>query len=414
MMHKSPQAWPYPIDVVEYFRLLPKDLKIHLYKAPIFAVSFLKIFDEDTRRFVMDLVLRSPSIGMLREVDGVKNMLKTLLKVQVIEKKRNNIYLDEDFRKSLMDGFCMLVMEKYYRKTHETIAMDEERSSQMFESILRFIVNKEFKSHAFGINEIVVFGGLLDKQKNITNRGFEFLLKTKKEQLWCLVLLSLKYFASSVEEEVAAVEAFFELSAKTVGVLYDQVCVVNGRLLKYFEALGILKMHGEKLAVGKNLLRMFEASERSKREFVIVETNNRVYAYTSSEYEKSVIHLFCDVIARLPNLIKGMITEESTNAAFDKGITARQIIHFLESSIKIGELPETVCSQIEIWESKRNKIFMVPGYLYSNFLNFSDYQKVLKFCVDGSHLVESDADKRIIVVKLDGHSLVKEFMKTIL
>ncbi|CAD24937.1 hypothetical protein [Encephalitozoon cuniculi GB-M1] len=408
------QAWPYPIDIIEYFEMLPRHSKTQLYGAPIFAVSFLKVFDEKTTKFVFDLLLKSHSISSLREIEGIKETLKILLRIQVIGKKGNNIYLDEGFRRSLMDGFCMLTMERHYRSIGEKVEMDESESSRKFEAILGSVVNRECRIEAFGVSEVLMFGGLLGRDRNITNRGFEFLLKTKKEQLWCLVLLSLKYFLGSVEEEIAVLEALFELSARAVGTVYRQVDQMDRRLFKYLEALGILRLYEKGLAIGRSFVQLFEASERNRREFIIVETNNKIYAYTNSEYEKSVIHLFCNVTVNLPNLIKGIITEESVNVAFDKGITGKQIIHFLEASVRQGSLPPAIRNQIVIWESKRNRIFMVPGYLYSNFLNLSDYQKVLEFCIRGNHLVESDVDKRMIVVKLEGHSLVKEFVKTIL
>ncbi|ADM10918.1 RNA polymerase II transcription initiation/nucleotide excision repair factor TFIIH subunit TFB2 [Encephalitozoon intestinalis ATCC 50506] len=414
MENEVSQAWPYPIDIIEYFGMLPEHSKKRLYRAPVFAVSFLKIFDEKTTRFIFDLLLKSHSISSLREIKGIKEVLKTLLRIQMIEKKGDNIYLEEDFRRSLMEGFCMLTIEKHYRSAGEETETDEEESNRRFETILRSIVNKESKIREFGVREVLMFGGLLGRDENITNRGFEFLLKTKKEQLWCLVLLSLKYFLKSVEEEVSTLEAIFELSTKNVGTVYRHSSSMDKRLLKYLEVLGILKLYGENLAIRRSFVQLFEASERNRREFIIVETNNKIYAYTNSEYEKSVIHLFCNVSFNLPNLTKGSITEESVNAAFDKGITGRQIIHFLEASSKPGSLPPAIINQIIIWESKRNRIFMAPGYLYSNFLNLSDYQKVLEFCSERNYLIESDIDRRMIVVNPKGHVFVKEFIKTIL
>lgn len=410
----SPDMWTHPTNMIEYLRLLPRDSKAELYRSPIFAVSFLKVFDEDVTRFIFDLVLRSHSISSLKEIGNIKETLRILLKVQMIEKRGDNIYLDEDFRTSLRKGFCMLRMEKYYIDTKVKAEMDEERSEGLFEGLLRFVVNKEFRAHEFGVKEVLVFGGLLDTEENITNKGFEFLLRTKKEQLWCLILLSLKYFLSSVSEEMTTVEALFELSTKAKCTVYRQTQQMNSRFLLYLESLGLLRIHGDGVVLGRSFIQLFETGEQSRNEFIVVETNHKIYAYTHSEYEKSVIHLFCNVVTKLPNLIKGMITEESVNMAFDKGITSEQIIHFLESSVKGGGLSPTVGNQIRIWESKRNRIYMAPGYLYSNFLNLSDYQKVLKFCVDNSCLMESDLEKRIIVIRLEAHSLVKDFVKTIL
>lgn len=404
----------HPTNIAEYLKLLPKHSKKDLYKSPVFSVSFLKMFDENTTKFIFDLLLKSHSVSSLREIKDIKDILKTLLVVQMVEKRGNNVYLDEDFRSSVKKGICMLVMEKYYRRTAEEAVMDENRCNSMFEDVLKFVVNKEFEISEFGIREILVFGGLLDTEKDITNKGFEFLLKTKKEQLWYLILLSMKYFLGSVGEEIAVVEALFELSTKTTGVVYQQLRPMDSRLFRCFSSLGLLGLHKHGVVLARSFVQLFEAAEQNKREFIILETNHKIYAYTRSEYEKSVIHLFSNVAIRLPNLIKGTITEESMNSAFDKGITSKQIIHFLQCSVIGGYLSPSISNQIEIWESKRNRIFMTPGYLYSNFLNLSDYQRVLEFCIENNCVIESDLDRRIVIVRLEAHNAVKDFVKTIL
>lgn len=413
IFHGEKPMWVHPTNIIEYLRMLPRHSRTELYRAPAFAVSFLKIFDENTVRFIFDLLLRAHSISSLKEMDGIKDTLKTLLKIQMIEKRGNNIYLDEGFRASLEQGFCILSMEKHYRTTGERMGADEARCSTLFEDLLRFIVNRDFKIHAFGVREVLLFGELLDAGENITNRGFEFLLMTKKEQLWSLILLSLKYFLGSVEEEIAVIEAIFELSTRATGAIYEPLLQMNNRLLRFLESLGLLRLRGCGVVLGDSFIQLFEDTAQNRREFIVLETNHRVYAYAHSEYEKSVIGLFCEIAMRLPNLIKGALTEESVNGAFNKGITSNQIIHFLEFSVK-GRLPPTVSNQIRIWESKRNRIFMAPGYLYSNFLNLSDYQRVLDFCTGNNCLIESDLDRRMIVVCPEAHALVKGFVKTLL
>jgi transcription initiation factor TFIIH subunit 4 len=409
-----PRIDPHPTNIFEYLSSLQEPSLAQLYRTPIFALSFLKLFEENALRFIFDLLIKSFGINALKEMRGIKSILKTLLRIRLIERRGMCICLNDSFRDALKRGLCILTVERYFSKSGSRVQLNEGECSAKFESVLRSIVNKEYRIDAFGAEELLAFGGLVDRERHITNRGFEFLLKTKQEQLWCLVFLALKYFLPSVEEELAGLEAIFELSTKNSSVLYQQLEDVDKSLLRCLESLGLMRMDGSRVVLSTSFIQLFETSRQLKEEFIIMETNYKIYAYTQSEYKKSIIHLFCNVVLELPNFIKGVMTEESLNRAYDKGITSSQIIHFLRSSVIEGYLPPTVSNQIEIWESKRNRMEMVPGYLYSNFLNLSDYQRVLQYCIESGFLVESDLDKRIIVVRDEAHEHVREYVKSIM
>lgn len=63
--------------------------------------------------------------------------------------------------------------------------------------------------------------------------------------------------------------------------------------------------------------------------FLVVETNYRVYAYTSNPLQIAVINLFVGLKTRFPNLIVGSLTRESVKSALNNGITAEQIVTYL-------------------------------------------------------------------------------------
>jgi transcription initiation factor TFIIH subunit 4 len=64
--------------------------------------------------------------------------------------------------------------------------------------------------------------------------------------------------------------------------------------------------------------------------YVIVETNYRVYAYTDSKLQISLLALFTELLYRFPNVTVGVITRDSIRQALRGGITAKQIISYLE------------------------------------------------------------------------------------
>lgn len=63
---------------------------------------------------------------------------------------------------------------------------------------------------------------------------------------------------------------------------------------------------------------------------IIVETNYRIYAYTDSNLQVALLGLFTELLYRFPNLVVGVLTRDSIRQAFRGGITADQIISYLE------------------------------------------------------------------------------------
>ena len=63
---------------------------------------------------------------------------------------------------------------------------------------------------------------------------------------------------------------------------------------------------------------------------VIVETNYRMYAYTRSVLQEQVLRLFAEVCYKLPHMLIGVITRASIRNALTKGISAAQIIDYLQ------------------------------------------------------------------------------------
>lgn len=51
----------------------------------------------------------------------------------------------------------------------------------------------------------------------------------------------------------------------------------------------------------------------------------RVYAYTTSPVQQSILRLFVRCDALLPNLFVGTLTRESVKSALEVGITAEQV-----------------------------------------------------------------------------------------
>lgn len=75
---------------------------------------------------------------------------------------------------------------------------------------------------------------------------------------------------------------------------------------------------------------MMSDDSNYEKGYIIVETNYRVYAYTESKLQISLMALFTELLYRFPSLTVGVITRDSIRQALRGGITARQIISYLE------------------------------------------------------------------------------------
>ncbi|XP_061374051.1 general transcription and DNA repair factor IIH subunit TFB2-like [Gastrolobium bilobum] len=170
-----------------------------------------------------------------------------------------------------------------------------------------------------------------------------------------------------------------ELSFHVIGEAYNINTVTNFQrnIIKDLADLGLVKLQqGRKESsfiptkLATNLSVSLSDLTSRKQGFVVVETNFRVYAYSSSKLHCEILRLFSRIEYTLPNLIVGAITKESLYNAFENGITADQIISFLQQNARarvaerIPSVPENVTDQIRLWESDLNRVEMTEEYLY--------------------------------------------------
>lgn len=108
--------------------------------------------------------------------------------------------------------------------------------------------------------------------------------------------------------------------------------------------------------------RQAPTADHSAQLLVVVETNFKIYAYTTSTLHVAMLSVFVDIVARLPNLAIGFITRESLRSALIHGISAQQIYDFLmkHAHPKMRRnspvIPENIADQIYLWERERNRV----------------------------------------------------------
>lgn len=119
----------------------------------------------------------------------------------------------------------------------------------------------------------------------------------------------------------------------------------------------------------------------SGKGYIIIETNYRLYAYTSSLLQIAVLNLFTKLTTRFPNLVSGKITKESIQRAISTGITSDQIISYLsvhahpQMAKTLPVLPPTVVDQIRLWQIEGDRMKTTSGYLCRDFNSREEYTR---------------------------------------
>lgn len=353
--------------------------------------------------------------------------------------------LDNTFRNNLKivlvgggDPWAMMRLDEDdpYMRTESFL---DQYSSERWDTVLHYMVGSKQQT---GISHdavcILIHSGLMrvspdgDGTHCITKSGFQFLLMETSSQVWYFILQYLDTVATRNLSLVECLNFLFQLSFAKFGKDYSTVGLSQGilKFLQHLREFGLV--YQRKRTAGRfypTRLVMNIASgekkgmmERHKDGFLVVETNYRVYAYTSSDLQVALLGLFAEVLYRFPNLAVAVITRDSVRQAFKGGITSAQITRFLRmhthprqqaAHMKNGEavIPPTVIDQIALWEAERNRFTFTDGVLYNQFLSLADYETVRNFAESINVCVLANSKQRVVVVTKEGHEPVKKFWK---
>jgi len=175
---------------------------------------------------------------------------------------------------------------------------------------------------------------------------------------------------------------------------------------------------------------------------VIVETNFHIYIYlyTESPMYEELLKYFIDIEFYTPNMICGMMTRQSVKSAMDKGITAQQILDFIQehahptmieraqennkgsSNSRNSVVPENVRDQLMLWFQETKKFAVNDAKLYNNFESVELYRMVLEYAnkkgallasydSSTSNILEQQQISSWMTIKSKHHNDIKRFIK---
>nr|XP_023877525.1 general transcription and DNA repair factor IIH subunit TFB2 [Quercus suber]POF23264.1 rna polymerase ii transcription factor b subunit 2 [Quercus suber] len=260
----------------------------------------------------------------------------------------------------------------------------------------------------------------------LTESGFQFLLMDTNAQLWYIIR---EYISNSEERGVDPADLIsflLELSFHVTGEAYNSntLTEVQRNTIKDLTDLGLVKLQqGRKESwfiptkLATNLSVSLTDSTSRKQGFVVVETNFRLYAYSTSKLHCEILRLFSRVEYQLPNLIVGAITKESLYNAFENGIAADQIISFLQQNAhprvaeRIPTVPENVTDQIRLWESDLNRVEMTPAHYYDEFPSREIFEAACDHAREWNGLLWEDSKRMRLVVKAEIHIHMRDHLR---
>ncbi|KAI0497058.1 hypothetical protein KFK09_023386 [Dendrobium nobile] len=272
--------------------------------------------------------------------------------------------------------------------------------------------------------------GLLSSRENeaprLTENGFQFLLMDTNAQLWYIIR---EYITTSEDrgiEPTDLISFLLELSFHSLGEAYNMnsLTEVQCKAIKDLADLGVVKLQqGRKESwfiptkLASNLSISLSDSSSRRQGFVVVETNFRMYAYSTSKLHSEILRLFSRIEYQLPNLIVAAITKESLYTAFENGITADQIISFLQQNAhpriveRVPTVPENVTDQIRLWETDRNRVEMIPSHIYEDFPSKEVFEGAADFAREVGGLLWEDSNKMRLIVRGELHQQMRDFLR---
>jgi transcription initiation factor TFIIH subunit 4 len=292
----------------------------------------------------------------------------------------------------------------------------------------------------------------------ITKEGFAFVLQDVNTQVWSLLFQYVDAAEDLDMEKVAVLSFLFLVSSLELGLAYSKASLddTQRQILQDLTDFGIVyqpdggradhfyptrlataltsdsatALSSTNTALGSSLA---PSTTGTSTGFIIIETNFRVYAYTSSPLQIALLSLFINLRSRHPNLITGKMTKASVQRAVKAGITAEQIIAYLTSHAHpqmrrhaaaeqrqaearnaangriIPTLPATILDQIHLWQLERDRMTTTSGFLLKDFDKEREYAEVCKYADEIGVLVwKSDKKRCFFVNRLEG---VKAFLQ---
>eukprot|EP00898_Chlorokybus_atmophyticus_P003892 jgi/Chlat1/4503/Chrsp29S04577 len=411
------------MDFLEYLGSLPALKLDRLYASHWTCQALLRSLPPLAKQYVLRLLFVDASLPARTLQDWAQPTAAAKHRAALDRLRQLRVLLEEKGGDKDSTGPPEVQLPPSVAKRLPTVEELDAYALQQWEAVLLHLVSSgapavgqlgstklpaAMRSH---VSQTFMRAGLMDKERgSITDSGFRFLLLDIFAQLWQLIH---EYVTTAegrgmdaaqqrVVEEVASLGLVYTLKAND-----GQRWYLPTRLASNLSA-GLSSSSSSSSGGGA-----WQAAEG----FIVVETNYRVYAYTASAVQMAVLRLFCKIDYRLPNVVVGSVTRDSVRSALGCGISAAQIIEYLQKHAhaqvadRTPAVPETVADQIRLWEYDMQRVRQYPAQMYEDFPSPEVFDAVVAHARDAlGVLLFHDAAKRRLVVHATAHPQMRAFI----
>jgi len=377
-----------------------------------------------------------------KETEEAFEYLKAL---KLLESDTSSSRVCPEFKSSLqtalIQGPCRSDLKV---KTRSSRINDICKAAQKtWDSLLQFIVGSQDRSlDGFLItlltrSQIVRFDNG-SRSIRINPLGFKFILLDTKTQVTTLILENLQ------DKDAFYVEVFlkllFDMSLLNLGdyVKADQFSQYEHKILRHMRIMGLAyfkSKEGKDITNEKIFPTQFTIGltvgelnvENDQEEYLVIESNFRVYGYNCSKFKMDLLRSFLDIEIEdmAPHMLVCRLTRDSAMRAFKEGITADQIIDYMEKHCHKNMRSEDYLSgiydqrpiplhlrqQLRLWEKERDCLEFQPGTLIDGFEDVGHFTKACAYAAEIGTVVWSSDQSLKMVVQIPQDLHPKDFME---
>lgn len=503
----------FKVTVIGHLEELDDSIQSRLYEAPATCLSIFRLLPPMAKFYIMTMLFYEKPVP-LKDLDKWCKPMARKFQWESLERMKSLHLIELDnsgqfirlhpvFRNNFRD--CLTGTQAYNSFGNLDTSIDKHQvdlkfldnfASNKWETILHYMVGTELSiTPSKSVLKLLKLGGLMEgdcdnpKDLKITNVGFQFLLQDINAQIWTLLL---QYLNLTLELQMDAVDVLnfiFMLGSLELGKSYSVSALSETQIemlsdlrdygLVYQRSANSSRFYPTRLATtltsDSNSLQSPSSaidkantdatssssstsdsngdSSKQMQGSIIIETNFKLYAYTHSPLEIAILNLFVHPKTRFSNMVLGQITRESIRKALYNGITAEQIIKFLETHAhpqmrllaqekldkkiefdasnnintatgvmggnnqnndtsaqhRLEILPPNVVDQIKLWQLELDRIQTFDGYLFKEFSNQREYEILRNYANEIGVLLWSDDKSKLFFVTKEGLKQVSDF-----
>ncbi|KAJ2303177.1 RNA polymerase II transcription factor B 52 kDa subunit [Coemansia sp. RSA 2706] len=449
--------------IAEYLESLPPQFCKRVFSSPAACLAIFRLLSTIGKQLIMSMLYLDSPLKLQDVLQWarpehqrlVRSKIHQLRKLQLLTEEKGSVLLNTIFQEQLRNALTgggdfssFGVPDSGARDAHITATRLSRYAGERWEAMLRFMVGRSANEAALPalsdtVQRILQSSGLMDRGPDglrITNSGFQFLLQDSAAQVWTVLLQYLRLAEEKNMDVVEVLNLLFQLVSLQLGRAYTtaQLTANQQRMLSELREFGLVYQddpsgqrfypthlvttlassgHARSSDNGGTGPGQSELTKSSEHGYIILETNCRIYAYTSSPLQIAILGLFVRLVSRFSNLVTGAITRDSVRQALTHGITADQIIIFLtvnahpQMQNRTPVLPVTVTDQIRLWEQERNRLHPTGAYFYKDFEQRQGFERVFRYAQDIGVILWANTEKRQMVVTRQGHAKIAELVK---